>query len=440
MTASRKRRLLSCSGSLTFALTTACAWADATRSLSIDQCVSLALEHNPDVLGRNGELAQAQAVAAGAEGRLGPRLHIDANVQQWNSPFAIQFGGENFTVRDAFTWVASASIIQPLSELWAIYENYRLQDKGVDVASVRRDATRRDVAFEVTEAYLRTLEAERLSEVAAASLEQLSAQLREARSLYANGVVSQTDVLRAEVAVANAKQRTIQQRGLESLTHARLATAVGLPAGESIEPRPLTREPPPRSTFTIEEVERRAVAGRVESRELDAEIDQARTTVSGARARLLPSIDVVGNYAHNVGSQFVQENALYIGATASWDVWDWGATSSGIGEAQGRVQQLLAARAKVDQTVRLDARQAYVDVQTAADGMDAAKTAVTSAEENFRLVTKRYEAAAATAFDVIDAEALVTQARGQMQTSLYDYLIACAALDRSAGIAPNLSR
>ena len=34
---------------------------------------------------------------------------------------------------------------------------------------------------------------------------------------------------------------------------------------------------------------------------------------------------------------------------------------------------------------------------------------------------------------VVDAESLLTQARGQMQTSLYDYLIARAALQRSTG-------
>jgi outer membrane protein TolC len=56
------------------------------------------------------------------------------------------------------------------------------------------------------------------------------------------------------------------------------------------------------------------------------------------------------------------------------------------------------------------------------------------------LITKRYEAASATAFDLIDAEALLTQARGQMQTSLYDYVIAGAALDRAMGIAPHAGR
>ena len=59
--------------------------------------------------------------------------------------------------------------------------------------------------------------------------------------------------------------------------------------------------------------------------------------------------------------------------------------------------------------------------------------AVSQAEENYRIVTKEFENNAATSFNVVDAEALLTQARGQVETARYDYLIARAALDRATG-------
>jgi outer membrane protein TolC len=414
--------------------------------MSLEECVALALQQNPDVLTKDAEVAEAEAAKGSASGKFGPKLHVDANFQQWNSPFDIAVSlsptgpPASFPVRNAFTYLASVSLIQPLSGLWPIYENYKLRDLGIDVATVHRQATRRDVAFQVTEAYLRTVETVRLSEVAAASVDQLNAQLKESQSLYANGVVSQTDVLRAQVAVANARQRVIQLRGQQTIARAHLTAAMGMPAGAAIEPRPLSGDPPPPAVMTIEEAEQRAVAGRVELREIDKQLEQADKAVRGAQARLLPDINIVGNYSRNGGSEFVQANAAYVGAMASWDVWDWGTTLNGIGEAKARTAQVRAARTKVDQMVRLDVQQAYVDVETTADGMEVAKTAVAAAEENYRLITKRYEAASATAFDLIDAEALLTQARGQMQTSLYDYVIAGAALDRAMGIAPHAGR
>jgi len=67
------------------------------------------------------------------------------------------------------------------------------------------------------------------------------------------------------------------------------------------------------------------------------------------------------------------------------------------------------------------------------DALVVARAAVTQAEENYRIVTKKFEASAATSFDMVDAEALLTQARGQVETALYDALIAQATLKKATG-------
>jgi outer membrane protein TolC len=77
-----------------------------------------------------------------------------------------------------------------------------------------------------------------------------------------------------------------------------------------------------------------------------------------------------------------------------------------------------------------------LNVGSATEAITVAKAAVSSAEENFRLVKKRYDANTATSFDVVDAENLLTQARAQLQTSTYDYLVARAALRRAMGEPP----
>ena len=132
---------------------------------------------------------------------------------------------------------------------------------------------------------------------------------------------------------------------------------------------------------------------------------------------------------------FSQTNAGYVGAAASWDVWDWGTTTSGITGAEVRHHQAISARYKLDSEIRLEVRRAYTDLQQSKEARAVARAAVAQAEENYRLITKRYEANAATSFDVVDAEALLTQARAQFETSLYDYLVARAALRRATGDA-----
>src|SRR5208283_5708146 len=72
------------------------------RQLSVAEAVAIALEHNPDSLSSDAELKGAESSRAEAHGAFGPKVHIDANMQQWNSPFSIPFNGQNLTVRDEF--------------------------------------------------------------------------------------------------------------------------------------------------------------------------------------------------------------------------------------------------------------------------------------------------------------------------------------------------
>ena len=335
-------------------------------------------------------------------------------------------------------WNVTASITQPITALFAIYDAYKVRDLGVDIAAVRREATRRETAFHTIESYYRLLQAERLSEVALASVDELGAQLRQANSFHTNGLVSQDDVLRAELAVANARQLFIQARARVTIERAHLAVLMGMHPDSAIDAQPLSLDRVPgREGFSLEQAEQIAEAQRVELREVEKRIEQASHDKRLAYLRLAPQVNVVGAYIHNEGSLFSQINSGYVGGVASWDVWDWGTTTSGISEAKARAHQALLARSKIDDQIRVEVRQAFVEVGTASEAMDVAKASVASAEENFRLVKKRYEANAATSFDVVDAEGLLTQARGQMQTALYDFAIARAALRSAMGAAPD---
>ncbi len=162
-------------------------------------------------------------------------------------------------------------------------------------------------------------------------------------------------------------------------------------------------------------------------------IARANEGVALAKHKLIPQVSARGNYTHFEGSQFQQVDASYVGLIASWDVWDWGTTWNGIHKADAQLDRVRIARKKLEDQVRLEARQAFVNASTARDALEVSKVAVSQAEENYRIVTKEFENNAATSFNVVDAESLLTQARGQVETSRYDYLIARAALQRAIG-------
>jgi outer membrane protein len=405
----------------------------SARRLRLDECVELALRNNTEVQSADDDVAVSEAQRTGARGRLGPTLRVDASAREWNSRYDLPFGAASFPVRDQFEWNATVSASQPVTGLLSIFDAYKVKSLGVDLANIRREIARRDTAYRVVESYYHLMQGQRLADVAAASVEQLQAQLKQSNSFHTNGVVSQDDVLRARLAVANAEQRLIQVRARVSLEQARLSVLVGL-ADVAVEPVPLGAErPAPSAAPTLDQAEKTAELQRIELVEVDKRVEQMSREVNVAWLKLTPQVNLVGAYVHNEGSQFVQKNSAYVGAQASWDVWDWGTTTSGIREAKARAHQATVARVKIADQIRLEVRRALLELTAASEAMSVAQASVASAEENFRLVKKRYDASAATSFDVIDAEGLLTQSRGQMQTALFDQLVARAALERAMG-------
>lgn len=412
-----------------------------TRPTTLGEAIALALRQNPDALTSEAQVREAEGSRAGSKGGFFPKLHLDANAQEYDSPFGIPFAlapgtpPAVFPVRDQFTWTFSPSLIQPLTGLWSIYDQYKVASYGVDVAALKLRVARREVAFQVAQAYYRLLEAQRLSDVADASVTQLEAQQKQAQSLFDNGVIGKNDLLRAGLALASARQRAIQAHGSVTLARGQLGTVMGTSPDAPFEPVPFSGEPPPVQDGSVESAEGRAVTQRLELGVLDRSIAQADHGVAAAKKKYIPQINAVANYTHLGGQKLAEENAEYIGLFASWDVWDWGVTSGGVDVANAQLDEARLARKKIEDQVRLEARTAFVNAETARQALGVAKTAVDQAEENYRIVSKKFEANAATSFDVVDAEALLTQARAQVETALYDYLIARAALERATGTA-----
>lgn len=433
------------------------------EALTVDQCVDIALRENPEIASADFEIEVADAVRKKTFGSYGPRLKLDAGVQVWNKALPFSLGSLSDSlgwygtsigalaqktntplspppamtampnIRDRVTWSTGLTLAQPLGALWTIHEGYALTKLGVDVAKIQRETAQRNVSFQVTEAYFRLMQAERIADVAGKSVEQVTAQVSRARTFFERGVVARNDVLRAELGLAAAQQRLIQAKGNVTLARSRLVTLLGRPDGLTIETVDDGRDPAAVAVPDPADAEARALQTRVELQEIRARTEQATTGVSMAKSKMLPQLNVVGNYTHSEGQAFAPKDAAFVGATLSWDVWEGGGSYYGIGEAKARLAQARSARRKAEDMIRLDVRSAFVGVTTAAEALAVAKRAVEQAEENFRIEQKRYESASNTSFDVLDAETQLTSARGQQQAAIYDYVIAHSNLTRAMG-------
>jgi outer membrane protein TolC len=248
-------------------------------------------------------------------------------------------------------------------------------------------------------------------------------------------------VLRAEVAVANARPALIRARNNLRIAKNNLAQLLGydlprdlwenipLQLTDTLEVRPFAIE---LSAAIQQALERRTELGALRKAEQLRQED-----IITARSGNLPSLQAFAGWGwHNssLTSDLRDDvDGWQVGLQLNWYLFDGFAT-------RGRIVQAKAAhersRIELDDTgskVELEVRTAYSSFVQAREVLESQKKVQEQAEEALRLARSRAEAGTGTQLDVLSAETALTEARTTQIQAKYDYAVTVARLERAIG-------
>lgn len=280
-------------------------------------------------------------------------------------------------------------------------------------------------------------------EVQEQNVNLLREQLQTARNRFEAGAVSNFDVLRAEVAVANAQAPLIRARNQFRISIDELRRSMGFmnPSPENVDKVPefigdLTFTP---VSYELQRSLITALENRPELRRL-AKVEEAREAgVTFEKAGYKPDVAVVGGYQmRKAGNSNRFQDSLdgwTIGLQSSWAVFDGRATKGRVAQARSRLEQARLSTQEQTLFVEVEVRRALSSLQEGAELADAAQKVVQQAEEALRLADARYAAGSATQLDVLETRVALTEARNNQLEANYRYNVALASLRRSLGEA-----
>lgn len=437
--------------------------------LTLDEAVTAALEHSPKVRIAEIGVRKASDVRKGAIGPMVPNVTLDASVQYWDDATRIDFLGSDmpsdeelaaaidpisgllpeeskatfdkllkgfgkmrdYQVQDQLTGQVTIQVVQPLTPLISLAALYRVYGAAEEAARLEVVAARSEVTFEVTQLFFQLMSALRMTDVAAQGVALVEAHLKMARSFLKAEMVGRDDVLRAETALAEiSAQYDLARHGVE-LARAALNTMMGRSPADPVVPVGDFPDDPPELDISVEEAIDRALENRPETGRLRAQERMADAARVARVGQLVPVIAGVFRYQWFHGSEFQRENSAFIGAVLQWDLWGMGQKWF---EMKAAEKDLEMARAGLDmarELIGLDVRKALIDLRSARSQIMSYKKAVESAEENLRVVEKKYEAAAATSVEVLSAQSSLNLARANLAVSVNQYYIAYANLQRA---------
>jgi len=275
------------------------------------------------------------------------------------------------------------------------------------------------------------------------NIELLDEQLATARNRREAGTVSNFDVLRAEVELANAQPALIRARNDLRVSIDELRYALGYDDAVASEvdkvPEILGNLDFQPVSFDLVPSLESARANRPELRQLDTLFKARESGLVIAKAGRLPTVSVSGGYALRkdfaTNSFSESRTGWTLGAVASWSVWDGAATNGRIKQALSQREQARLAVLDAELAVEVEVRRALADLDGATELNQAAVKVVDQAEEAVRLADARYGAGSATQLDVLAAQVALTSARNNLVQANYSYNVAAANVRRAIGLS-----
>jgi len=263
-----------------------------------------------------------------------------------------------------------------------------------------------------------SLESERASEES----------FKAADARYKAGVATPADKLQAQTSLAQATLSRISAEGSLKTTYGNLANIMGLDASQ-----PLVLAP--RTLVNIEQ--------NMEQ-DINALIEQARVrrpdlvaSEAQLRAAAKPTVSLsVSNSSQN-GSDISSSNTGTIGLNVSIPLFEGYAPSYRIRSAEALTETRAAQRDRLRLQVSLDVWNAYQELRTANQSVQAAMVLVESAEESSRVALGRYKAGVGNILDTLNAQSALASARQQKIQADLNWNIARASLAQAMGALDN---
>lgn len=417
--------------------------------LSLKRAMDLAVspEGNTGIQLSGEALKQAQARSAQVRAALLPNVDAalsaqnrTANLAAMGVQLAVPIPGFQFPqfVGPFTTMDARATASQSVFDFSAIR---RFQASRVGVAAARSEvgATEEQVAGQTARAYVAAVKADADVETAQANIELSQAVLRQAENQKKAGTGTGIEITRAQVQLANDRQRLLVAENARRSARLQLLRVMGLRLDSEIT---LTDKLQyiPVDEVTLEQARAQAVQGRPDYQAQREREANARLAASATRLERLPSVSAFGDYG-SIGTGF--DSALptrTVGVQIKAPIFDGGRRDARRAESNSQYRAEQARTNDLKQQIDLDVRLALDALRSANDQVLVAKDGLGLAENELTQARRRYEAGVANSLEVTDAQTRLERARDNQTAALFSYSVARIDLAQAMGKVRSLPR
>jgi outer membrane protein len=408
----------------------------STDTYTLERALDQALKTNFQLRAAREEMRRQHNVYVEARADLLPQVTGTGRYTQVDEKKLPDFGGA--PVGPEKSWAARVEATQSLFV------------GGKDVAEAMRERNLRraavhavesvvnDVVFQVHRQFYQVLLNKARVAVREQAVALLEKELESEKKKLQAGIVSSFNVLRAEVALANAQTPYIQARDEYKLSLEEFRRLLGLARAAGKTPAALELDGELKAVPVEPDLEAaidKALRDRPELKQLEKEYKAGRRDVWSARSEFLPDVKAFAAYEEMTSPFGTDVNETIdgweAGVRGEWKVFGGFSTLGRAGQAKAGRNLARISLEEARLVVEIEARRAHSSLVESVALVEASEKAVEQAEESLRLAQSRFDAGVATQLDLLDSQVALTEARTNRVQALYQFNVALAGHRRA---------
>jgi outer membrane protein TolC len=358
-------------------------------------------------------------------------------------------GLENLPFGRRNTWRASLSFSQ---SLWSGGRNgaqISLAGVGREFAQLGLTTARAQLLYEVTQAYYDAVLSDQLVNIAAATLEQAGATLRQVEAGLNAGTQPEFEVLRARVNRDTQQPVLIRQRVNRALAYLRLKRLLDLPAEADLQLTDALSDenlpPPPVFVERVSAVENTlrssdtpsltvgtlSLPERVAVEQASATVRTREASLKLTEAQRMPTVSFNSNYARiaypdNVLVPSFDRSNWTVGVSMSVPILTGGRQRGDEIVAREDLEQSRLQQKQAEELAALDTRSAWAELLAARAAWESTAGTVQQADRAYQIADVRYQSGVSTQLELSDARVQRQQAGANRALAARDLQVARA--------------
>jgi len=409
--------------------------ADGAQKYSLEDCIRIGLEGSAAAANAalDREIADTRITQARSEAI--PGISLGAGYTRLDELEEIDFGDEVVRLGSLDNYEVTAEVNQLLYSGGRVKAALRAAGQSREYADWAKAETEAALVRDIRVGFYNILFARAAVEVRRESVAQLTALLAETGDKLVKGTASEFDKLTSEVDLANEKPRLIRAVNNYELAVESFRKLINLDDEKAEFSGELVFEP---VQAEKEHLLAEAVVNRAALQAARVVVHLREEDLSAARSGMLPDLRAYFLYTGANSYRFVAFDDEWewhwnAGVVFNWPLWDGGLTAGKVREKRLQVEKSRTDSEELERAVKLEVRQALLELDYAEQSVAAGRDNVALAEKALEIANTRYAAGLATRLEVSEANLALNTARLNWHLALRNHMAALAELEYACG-------